>query len=295
MRRRQLLFANNNLTFATYLAKTQSEGIGDDDMSYRAQMEYGGDRYGLQLERLSIDKNFNPEVGFLRRNDMRKDYALLRFSPRPKKIKSVRKFSGIGQINYIEDSAGRLSTRIIDGEAAIEFQNSDRFSVGVNDDYELLLRPFTIVPGARVPPGGYDFTTGRVGYVMGQQRKVSAAIYSRRGLLRRPHGYHFESLAHQRVAAAVARAKRLDQLDRASDRFLHHQAGRRPHHLHDDAAALRQRARAVRLEHPHRQRQRAPPLEMPVPAASSSSSTTRERDAATRPRLCRDCSTAPSS
>jgi len=171
----------NNLTFATYLAKTQSEGIDADDMSYRAQMEYGGDRYGVQVERLSIDRNFNPEVGFLRRNDMRKNYGLLRFSPRPKGSKRVRKYSTIGQFTYIEDSAGRLSTRISDGEAAIEFQNSDRFSVGVNDDYELLLRSFTIVPGARVPPGAYDFTTGRIGYNMGQQRKVSGNVLFEKG------------------------------------------------------------------------------------------------------------------
>ncbi|MEP6893133.1 MAG: hypothetical protein ABI927_05060 [Gaiellaceae bacterium] len=171
----------SNLTFATYLAKTKSEGITSGDMSYRAQMEYGGDRYGAQLERLSIDKNFNPEVGFLRRADMRKNYAQLRFSPRPKKIKRVRKFSSIGQFTYIEDSAGQLATRITDGEFAVEFQNSDRFSVGVNDDYELLLRTFTILPGARVPVGGYQFTTGRVGYNMGQQRKVSGNVLFEKG------------------------------------------------------------------------------------------------------------------
>ena len=171
----------SNLTFATYLAKATSEGIDSDDMSYRAQMEYGGDRYGAQLERLSIDKYFNPEVGFLRRADIRKNYAQFRFSPRPTKITRVRKFSTIGQFTYLEDSAGRLVTRIADGECAVEFQNSDRFSVGVNDDYELLLRTFTIVPGAAVPAGGYGFTTGRVGFTMGQQRKLSGAFLLEKG------------------------------------------------------------------------------------------------------------------
>ncbi len=171
----------SNLTFATYLARTKSDGIESDDMSYRAQMEYSGDRYGVQLERLSIDKNFNPEVGFLRRSDMRKSYALARFSPRIRRYKRVRKLSGIGQFNYIEDSAGSLSTRIADGEFAVEFQNSDRFQTGLNRDYELLVRPFTIVPGARVPAGGYEFTTARVGYTMGQQRKVSGTVLLERG------------------------------------------------------------------------------------------------------------------
>jgi hypothetical protein len=171
----------NNLTFATYFAKSRSDGISSDDLSYRAQMEYGGDRYGVQLERLTIDRNFNPEVGFLRRSDMRKNYAQLRFSPRPTRIKRVRKFSSIGQFTYLEDSAGRLSTRMADGEFAVEFQNSDRFAVGVNDDYELLIRPFTIVPGARVPVGGYQFTTGRIGYNMGQQRKLSGNVLFEKG------------------------------------------------------------------------------------------------------------------
>ncbi|MFN7984230.1 MAG: DUF5916 domain-containing protein [Vicinamibacterales bacterium] len=171
----------SNLTFATYLAKSKSDGVTSSDMSYRTQMEYSGDRYGLQLERLSIDKNFNPEVGFLRRSDIRKNYAQARFSPRIKRYKSVRKFSSIGQFTYLEDSAGRLSTRVTDGEFAVEYQNSDRFSVGINQDYELLVRPFTVVPRAVVPVGGYEFTTGRIGYKMGTQRKVSGTFLLERG------------------------------------------------------------------------------------------------------------------
>lgn len=171
----------NNLTFATYLARSHSPEQSGDDLSYRAQMEYGGDRYGLQLERLSVDRNFNPEVGFVRRSDMRKSFALARFSPRPRSIKAVRKFSGIGQITYIEDGLGRVATRALDGEFAIEFQSSDRFSVGVNDDYELILRPFSVVPGARIGAGGYQFTTARVAYVLGQQRPVSGSVLAERG------------------------------------------------------------------------------------------------------------------
>ena len=163
----------NNLTIATYLAQSQSKNLSGDDTSYRAQMEYGGDRYGLQLEHLGIGRNFNPEVGFVRRPDVRKSYALARFSPRPKSIKSVRKFSGVGQWTYIEDNAGQPGTRILDGEFATEFQNSDRFLAGVNDDFEHIVRPFAIA-GVRIPPGDYNFTTGRIGYNFGQQRPVSA-------------------------------------------------------------------------------------------------------------------------
>ena len=39
--------------------------------------------------------------------------------------------------------------------------------------YELLVRPFTVAPGVRIPTGGYDFTDVTVSYQMGQQRRVS--------------------------------------------------------------------------------------------------------------------------
>ena len=72
-----------------------------------AQMDYAGDRYGVQLERLIVDTNFNPEVGFLRRDRHAQELRRwLRFSPRPKAIKSMRKFSGIGQFTYMEDAPG---------------------------------------------------------------------------------------------------------------------------------------------------------------------------------------------
>jgi hypothetical protein len=171
----------SNLTFATYYAKTQTEGFDRQTSSYRAQMEYAGDRYGLQLERLTVDPNFNPEVGFLRRTDMRKNYGQVRFSPRPKSIRSIRKFYGIGQFTYIEDAAGRLTTRLSDGEFDIEFQNSDRFILGAQEDYELVTRPFSVVPGGRIAAGPYDFTVGRVGYNLGQQRPFSGNVLVERG------------------------------------------------------------------------------------------------------------------
>ena len=171
----------NNLAVNTYFAKTWSEGVETDDLSYRAQLDYGGDRYGVQLERLAVGDNFIPDVGYLRRDDIRRNYAFFRFSPRPRSIKSVRKFSGIGAVTYTENGAGRLETRIQDGEFAIEFQNSDRFSVGINNDYEFVKQRFVIVPPITIPVGGYQFTTGRIGYVFGQQRPYSGTLLVEQG------------------------------------------------------------------------------------------------------------------
>ena len=83
------------------------------------------------------------------------------------------------QLTYTQNGHGRLDTRIVDGEFALEFQNSDRFAVGINDDYEYLKSTTSIiVPTLKVPVGGYRFTTGRIGYNLGQQRPYSALMES---------------------------------------------------------------------------------------------------------------------
>lgn len=170
-----------NLAINTFVAKTVTDGLTGDDMSYRAQLDYAHDRYGVQLERMSIGKDFNPEVGFVRRFDIRRNFALFRFSPRPKAAKLVRRYFSAGSITYTENGAGRLETRIIDGEFAVEFQNSDRLVAGLNDDYEFLRVPFAVAPGFSIPVGGYSFFTTRAGYTFGQQRPIAGAVLIERG------------------------------------------------------------------------------------------------------------------
>ena len=166
----------DNLAINSYWARTRTDRRSDEDTSYRAQLDYGGDRYGVQVERLVVGDNFNPEVGFLRRDDMRKSFGQFRFSPRPRAIRWVRKFSWTGVIAYIENGAGRLETRERDGEFAIEFQNGDRFNVAYAGTYEFLPRPFPIASGVTVPVGGYDYASVTTGFNFGQQRAVSGTL-----------------------------------------------------------------------------------------------------------------------
>jgi hypothetical protein len=171
----------DNLAFNTYWARTRTDGLSGKDTSYRAQLDYAGDRYGVQAERLVIGDNFNPEMGFLRRDDMRRSFGLFRFSPRPRSIKAVRKFSWAGSMEYVTNGAGRLETRDLNGEFGIEFQNSDRFGVNYVNTYEFLPRRFEIGPGVTLPVGGYNFSNLRVGMNFGQHRKFAGNVLVERG------------------------------------------------------------------------------------------------------------------
>jgi hypothetical protein len=179
------------LAINSYWAQSRTPDVRDDDTSYRLQLDYPGDRYGVQVERLAVGANFNPEVGFVRRDDMRRTYGQFRFSPRPRAsrpiARTIRRFSYIGNIAHIENGAGQLETRERSAEFALEFLSSDRFSVSYNNLYELLPAPFRIAPGITLPVGGYEFANVEVAYSMGLQRRRAIALTVERGTFYNGH------------------------------------------------------------------------------------------------------------
>ena len=134
----------DNLNLNTYWARTDTPGASDDDVSYRAQLDYGGDRYGVRMERLVVGDSFNPEVGFLRRDDFERSFGSFRFSPRPHSIAAIRKLSWEGRLDYITNRAGVLETHEAQGQFRIEFENSDQFTATYTRSYEFLDEPFAI-------------------------------------------------------------------------------------------------------------------------------------------------------
>jgi hypothetical protein len=167
---------HENLRIDGYLAGTRTDDRQGNNLSYRGLFDYNGDRYGVQLERLVVEPNFNPEIGFVRRPDMRRNYGQLRFSPRPTSIAHVRKFTVLSNLNYVTNNQSRLDTRELQGQFQTELQNSDVLSLSYIDTFERLVRPFAITPAVRIPIGSYSFHTFQMSYTGGQQRKISGAI-----------------------------------------------------------------------------------------------------------------------
>ena len=134
--------------------------------------------YGVQLDHVAVEPNFLPEIGFVRRTDMRRNFGQLRYSPRPRNVPNVRRLTAQSSLNYLTNIQNRLDTREATARGEAEFTNSDLFSVTYTDNFERLVRPFAIATGVTLPVGGYDFHTTRIGYIGGQQRRYSGeAVY----------------------------------------------------------------------------------------------------------------------
>jgi hypothetical protein len=163
----------DNVNFNGYYARTKTPGLKGNDASYQAAVSYNGDLYRFQIDRLLVGDSFNPEVGFLRRNDIRRTFTQAQYRPRPKSIAAVRQFTFGASLDYVENGTGRVETGIAQARFETEFQNSDRFVTDLQHSHERLRQAFQLTPDVAVPIGAYDFRDVLVAYSMGEQRPMS--------------------------------------------------------------------------------------------------------------------------
>jgi hypothetical protein len=158
-------------TINAYAARSSTPGFAAADHSYLLRAEYNADRYGATLQHLVVAPDFNPEIGFVRRRDLRKNYAQLRFSPRPRSG-PIRKMSYIGAFDYITSFARRLESRTATASMTADFNNGDQLTASHQRSLEVLPAVFPIARSATIPVGAYAFGTTTIGYTAGAAHRV---------------------------------------------------------------------------------------------------------------------------
>ena len=169
-----------DLNFNTYVAASNNPVKSGSNISYRGQLDYNADTYGLQLERLTLDNNFVADSGFMRRSAFTRNSAYARYSPRPAS-KTIRKLFYDVSFDYITDPANRLQSRLAQAGIRAELQNGDGLGAEVAQNYESLDKPFEVSPGILIPVGGYGFNELHLIYNFGPQRPIAANISAEYG------------------------------------------------------------------------------------------------------------------
>lgn len=164
-----------------YLARTRTPGLEGDPSSYEVKAEYSTDPFGVDASVLRVGDAFNPEIGFVRRDDFRKFSGQVRGSHRPGSIAAVRRMNAEVSGDYFENGSGVIESRTVDGRFNVEFENSDRFNLSVGRSFERLDEPFAVASGVEVAPGDYSFSDVSLWLNFGGHRRVSGALSLRRG------------------------------------------------------------------------------------------------------------------
>ncbi len=160
-----------------YYAKSETPELDGIDESYRVRLNYAGDRYGLELEYMRVGPDFNPEIGFVSRDDFDRAFATFRYSPRPRWWGKVRRLNFRGTFDYITDTEGTLETQIGQAGFLVEFENSDQSEITFQRELEFLSEPFEISDGIEIPIGTYEFQEIFYRYLLGPHRKIAGTFF----------------------------------------------------------------------------------------------------------------------
>jgi hypothetical protein len=165
------------LELASFLLKTDTPGLEGNDTAFNTFVGWEDDRYKIEADYLSIEDNFNSEVGFVRRTGIQKSRGEfnLKFWPGEELpwIRQIRPSTGI---EYITDQEIRVVSKNFD--QTLSFMLEDGGSIGVTHRarFERLDEPFFIRHDQAIPEGDYDFGEINPHYFTDRTRMFSGSF-----------------------------------------------------------------------------------------------------------------------
>jgi len=203
-----------DLVLTGYAAQTRSPLVTGGQTNLGAGLNYKNSWVEFSAERRKIGPNFNPEIGFLERNDCVCDYADLTLKSRPK-IRGVRELNFDGFLFHAPDTHGVLQTQEWQTTFRAEFHSGAYTDDDIVDVFtQRIVTPFNIYKSVVIPSGLYHWTRHQLTYGTAQDRRWVLRFFERFGT------YYNGHLNEARIRASYRPSERLSfDFSQQWDRF----------------------------------------------------------------------------
>ncbi len=150
------LAVGKNLQISSFLAKTSSPNVADQDMSFYGRIAYRDPAWNVFLNYLDVQDNFNAEVGFVQRTGVKTTKTYISRTPRPGKY-HIRVMDPMFVLTYVTDQSNRMIARTQHFMTSATFDDGSFANVVYQKNLDVLDAPFRIQPGVVIPIGTYTF------------------------------------------------------------------------------------------------------------------------------------------
>jgi len=145
-----------SLKIGGFAAKTFTSDLKGKDWAANMDFSWNSDFWIVEMSYTDIGENFNSEMGFIPRTDIRKIKGNFSIAPRPN-ILNIRQTFFFNTLTYIENHAGQVESRNILNGIFNLFQNGSQLFLGYMQNYEYLSDEFEIKENVFIPPGSHKF------------------------------------------------------------------------------------------------------------------------------------------
>ncbi|MSO21297.1 MAG: hypothetical protein EXQ56_12745 [Acidobacteria bacterium] len=165
-------------------AKTRKPQIVGEDGFGKFEAEWQSNLWRLYSSYSDIQKNFDPQLGFVRRPGRRLVQELAEFRPHFERgmplASIIRDATVTTNYEYATLSDGRTETKSFSGPFGnVEFQDGGTFSYTYYRKFDRLTRIFPL-QGLQIPAGDYRSNGYALGYTSSRRRLLSASVNLRR-------------------------------------------------------------------------------------------------------------------
>ncbi|NOY79179.1 MAG: carbohydrate binding family 9 domain-containing protein [Calditrichaeota bacterium] len=169
---------DKNLAIYSYLAGTQTPGLHGNNLAYRVMMDYPNDLIDSYAYFYTIDPNFNPEIGFVRRKGIRRGGGAFRYTPRPHRW-GIRKFVFKPvDVDYTTDMSGQMTDFEYElRPLGFSTVARDYFEFNLQRSFVRLTEPFSIYGDIEIPAGSYWYNHAEIQYETNPGRFLSGALF----------------------------------------------------------------------------------------------------------------------
>jgi hypothetical protein len=155
-------------------AKTFSPGVRGGDWAGATRIRWTQDEFDAGLTYLDVGEQFNAEMGFIPRTDIRNVAAQAAWTPRPD-WPGVRQLRLNVNTSYVENHSGRKESHSTGYDAILTAQSSANVRVGFETQYDFL--PFNwSTAGSLIPSASYSWSAVRGSYSSNQSKPVYGSV-----------------------------------------------------------------------------------------------------------------------
>ena len=192
------------VTLSGFLAKTETPGLEGKDYAFSTAFDFRTRKYEATASYAEVGDDFNPEVGFLEREDgYRQTSIVLRRRIRTPALAKLglREVEPHASFESYWGFDGYQETATLHLDNRLDFENGYSLtSTALNVQYEGLREPFEVYPGVIVPAGSYrspyfltqmssdrrkwlsaGFSANLGGFLSGNQVSLGPSLNIRRG------------------------------------------------------------------------------------------------------------------
>ena len=147
----------DKLSILGFYSETRDEQRNRDNTSYFTTLKWRSDAFDFEAERLKVDEHFDPELGFVLREDVIKHKTEATWKPRPRDNRWIRQFRISSEHSWYTSQQDYLASRQNDIFFGATLHTGDFLGIGFNSKHETLVEDFEIHPDVTIPLGSYDF------------------------------------------------------------------------------------------------------------------------------------------